>query len=274
MSFVLMDRYLKAHMFYVRFSDSVFVDTGVGVKFATDPDELRRLILGAKPAHTFAYAQPATFFQDAVIIADADDRGPWYQPQRFLGADPNASELFATEGDLNIGEPHVLLGLFITPTVNFSDKLLYVDAPPTVGVNGWLVGDYFHYALFTDAMNFAVALETLGHVPGAPRRRRVVRVYIAGTKGGKKLIENTDYTVNYVTGDITRLTVWDANAVNVSFIQLNIGNVVNAPADPTQGDMYLVAAGTDPALVRSGTYDPATGDDMSCVERALTITVS
>lgn len=273
MAFVVMDRMLKTHMFYVRFDPSVFAQTGI--RFAVDPTELQRLIISAKPSHTFAYVEPLTVFLDEVVMADGEDRPAYYQPQRYVGADPDAPELYASPSDMpDLTKPYVKLGLIISPTVFKRDRVLFTDDTLAIDVNGWNVGDYYHYEFYSGAVAFAGPV-TLGHVPGAPRRRRVVRVYINGTVGGVPLVEGTDYSVNYATGLITPLTVWDGWNVPVSFIQLNIGNEMDAAPNTAVGDVMVCADGVDPALVRSSAvgYSVNNGDDISCVERALTITI-
>lgn len=276
-SFVLFDRFLKFHTFYVKFSDAVFVDTGVATSFARDPSELRKLVITSKPAHTYAYSQPTTSFIESIFMADSQ----WYQPQRFIGADPNAGELYDNEQDVpDLNQPRILLGLSIGPKPKFiTDKFLFLDKEIVIGNNGqftgqiWNIGDFFRYETYTDTVNFGGGSATLDHIPAGPKRRNVVRVYINAFVGGKKIVEGTDYTVDYATGDITRLTAWDNSNVSVTFIQLNIDNVANSAPDPSLGDTLISINALDSALIR-GSYAPDTDDPMSFVERTLQITIS
>ena len=287
LAFVLMDRFFKFHTFFVRFDPGVFADVNVA-RFARSFDDLQRLVITSKPAHTFALVEPATTLRDLVTIAEQG----FFQPPNFVGADPDGPEIFPTAGDTVPGHPYVELGLFvgtsiISPPGN-ADQVIFADGPPQYGVNGWTSGDYFHYEMATNAINFPSTGVPVA-IPGAPappRRRRFVEIYVAGDIGGKRLVENIDYTVDYANCTITRLTAWTSvAAVPVTYLQLNIGNVTDAPADVTVGDMPLLFGGPDPARPRAA-YDPAAVDwlgnvipvtdhrDISLVERALTIRIT
>lgn len=276
-AFVLFDRFLKFHTFYVKFNDAVFVDTGVSTSFARDPSELRKLVITSKPAHTYAYAQPTTSFIDSIFMADSR----WYQPQRFAGADPNADELYDNEQDVpDLNQPRILLGLSIGPKPKFiTDKFIYLDKELVIGNNGqfngqiWNVGDFFRFEVYTDTVNFGGGSATLDHIPAGPKRRNVVHVYINAFVGGKRVVEGADYTVDYETGDITRLTAWDNANVSVTFIQINIDNVANSAPDTSLGDTLITIGQLDSALIR-GNYAPDADDPMSFVERTLQITIS
>ena len=121
---------------------------------------------------------------------------------------------------------------------------------------------------------------TLPDAPASPRRRRIVRAFVPGTIGGVALVENRDFSVDYANCTITRLTAWDATTVNVTFRQLNIGNVANAGIGA--GDMPLLIDGVDPALTTAafnptaagwdGVIEPATAPrDIGMVESALIV---
>lgn len=278
MSFVLMDRFLKRHMFFVKFHESVFITTDAGVQFARTPDELRKIIFEAKPAHTYPYLQPSTLFVDTVIVAEDN----YYQPQRFLGADVDSSEI-RIEGDLVVGEPSVLLGLFLQSTVPPTNNVLFADRELNINTTAWRIGDYFRYEMFTENINFVgLGAIALANAPIAPRVGRAVRVYVDGLIGGKKLIENVDYSVNYSARTVSRITAWDSNTVNVTYIQLNIGNIVDMAPSAVDGDhMYLIGA-LEPELICASynataldmflTPIPITNHkDLSLVERAVII---
>ena len=291
-AFVLMDRFYKAHMFYVQLASNVFVE-GTNVKFAHSPDDLQKLIQGAKPAHTYAYMQPLLALSDVVTCADDTQ---YYQPQRYLGADTELTELFDDISDSpDPGQPYVKLGLALSGSAWLTDLILPTDETLIAGLHAWTAGDYFHYETYTDLFASVGYTITLGHAPTAPRRRRVVSVYIASAIVDKPLVEGIDYTVNYTTGVITRITEWDRLSTNISFVQLNIGNVGDAPADTAVGDMTICAAAVDPALGASSlstatktalihaldveprrNYPSVTDapDDLSFTERALTITIA
>lgn len=247
LAFVLMDRYLKYHTFQVTF-DATALSATVGVAFAQSLKDLNDLVLSSKPSHTYAFTTPTTFFRDEIMV---------------------------TEDTLSFDRQ-------IGSRVYGPDEVIYTDDTPTFGAGVWNFGDYFKYELWTSSTAFpAIGTPvTLANAPLAPRRRRQVRVQVVATIGGKAVVENVDYTVDYANNQVTRLTAWDATTVNVVYRQLNIGNNVNGPAGA--GDMYVLFNGVDPALITAaynptaagwdGVVEPPTAPrDMGMVERALIV---
>lgn len=247
MAFVVMDRYLKAHTFSVKFSATA-ISAALGSSFAQSLSDLNNLVLSAKPAHTFVFTTPGTSFRDEIQIA---------------------------EDTLSFN--------YVIGAGGFGpDKVLFADNEPVLGAGVWNLGDYFKYELFTTNTAFPVlgTPVTLANAPVAPRHGRLVLVYPAGTTGGRRLVENVDYSVNYVTRQVTRLTAWDSTTVNVTYRQLNIGNVADAPA--SSGDMSLTMSNVDPSYV-TGTFaasapgwdgvnnPPTAARDMGMVERAIIV---
>lgn len=263
--FVIFQRYLQHHTFLVQLHPTAFSATGITVS----PDELRRLVLSARPAHTYPFAEPVTTFRDAFRVTDEG----WYQSARFPAPDPDAPEVFPTEADVpDPMRPHLPLGLRFGPSIRHRDVIEVVDPDLTVGFGGWSVGDYFRYESPSELDDFTIPAVVLGSVPALPRHRRLVMVWLGATVGGARAIEGTDYSVDYVTGTVMRLTVWDTNVVSVQFTQLSIGNVADAPPDTFNGDMVLMVGGQDGSAVR-GAYAPNTGDDISIVDRPVTIRI-
>jgi hypothetical protein len=247
MAFVLMDRYMKTHTFSVKF-DAAALSAALGSAFAQSLIDLNELVLSAKPSHTFVFTTPGTALRDEIEI---------------------------TEDTLSFG--YTIGSGFAGP-----DKILFTDAEPTIGGGVWSLGDYWTYELFTTSTAFPSlgTPVTLANAPVGPRHGHLVLVYPAGTIGGKRLIENVDYSVNYATREVTRLTAWDSTTVNVTYRQLNIGNVVDAPA--STGDMALTVSNNDPAAITGafaatalgwdGTNNPPTAArDMGMVERAIVV---
>lgn len=246
LAFVLMDRYLKFHMFSVKFNPFVLSTSG-GPAFTQSLIDLNELVLSAKPAHTYVMTTPETYLRDEINAGD----------------------------DITV-YLHAGWSAFYGP-----DKVVFADDELHIGVNGWAIGDYFHYELYTETLSFFPSFAaTPGNVPAAPRRRRLVHVYIDGTIAGKALIENADYTVNYDTGVITRLTSWDSTTVAVTYRQVNVGNVADAP--PGAGDMVITVGNIDPAIVTAQfdptakgwdgvTTPPTAPRDIAMVERALIV---
>lgn len=291
-AFVLMDRFLKYHTFYVRFDPGVFSGTNTA-RYVRSFDEVQNLVLTAKPAHTYAFVTPVTAFYEKISVAESG----YYQPPDQAGQDPDGPELFLDASGPDPLYPYVQLGLFFNLVVGSpagtagDDQFVVADGPPIIGRYGWNVGDYFHYeeasaAFAFPAMHVAVVVAS---APALPRRARLVRVYVDGTAGGKSLVEGIDYSVDYANLTVTRLSLWDAVAgVTVQCVVANIGNITDAPADSSIGDMPLLIGGNDPAAMRADysqtaidwfgnvIYNPATYPDhrdMSIVERPLTITI-
>lgn len=247
LAFVLMDRYLKYHVFSVRF-DAFAAATVAGSGLLQSLTDLNELVLSARPSHTFPFTTPTTAFRD----------------------------------EIEVSEGVIFLGRLLGSRVYGPDKVLFTDATPTIGEGVWNIGDYFKYELFTASVAFPVISTpvTLPSAPGAPRRRRLVLVHVAGDVAGVSLVENRDYTVNYASCTVTRLTAWTVTTVNVTFRQLNIGNLVDAA--PGTGDMPVLVNGVDPALV-TGAFNPAAAgwdgvvtpttapQDIGMVERALIV---
>jgi hypothetical protein len=247
MAFVLMDRYLKFHTFSVRF-DALALSAAGGTAFAQSLKDLNKLVLSAKPSHTYVFTTPTTGFKDIIDV----EEGPID---------------FARQVGSRVYGP---------------DKVLFADSEPVVGAGIWLVGDYFKYEYFTALTAFPAlfAPVTLANTPTPPRHGRLVRAYVAGNVGGVALVENVDYTVDYANRTITRLTAWISTTVNVTYTQLSIENLADAPV--SIGDMPLLVNGVDPALI-TGAFSasaagwdgviegPTSPRDIGLVERALIV---
>lgn len=247
MAFVLMDLYLKHHTFTVTF-DAAAVSSSAGSAFEQSIRDLNELVLASRPSHTFAFTRPETFFRDEVqIIEDT------LSFNRVVG-----SSVFGP------------------------DQVIFADEGVFIGAGVWVAGDYFKYELATNSTAFpALATPvTIAGAPVAPRHGRFVRIYVAATIGGKRVIENVDYSVDYAARQVSRLTAWDSTTANVTYVQLNIGNVADAPA--SADDMPVIVGNIDPALITAifdpaaaqwdGTVTPITAPrDIGLVERALIV---
>lgn len=231
MAFVLMNRYLKFHTFSVSFNAiALSAIANSAAAFAQSLDNLNNLVLSAKPSYTYVFTTPGTFLEDDVDVDEAD-----ISFDRLVGS-----------------------------RVYGPDEIIFTDGPPTAGNNGWLSGDYFHYEVFTASTAFPTPSTpvTLPDAPSAPRRRRLVKVDMsAGAISSHALIENVDYTVDYVNCTVTRLTSWTSTTINVTFRQLNIGNLSNTGPTPSIGDTYLQTGGIDPAFTTAAFNSTAAGWD-------------
>lgn len=246
-AFVLMDRYMKYHTFSVKF-DAAALSATTGTAFAQSLQDLNELVLSAKPSHTYVFTTPTTAFRDVIEVDE-----------------------LAISFDRLVGS-----------RVYGPDKVIFTDDAPVVGAGIWNVGDYFHYEFFAVVTAFPVVAVpvTLANAVAPPRRRRLVAAYPVGTIGGRRLVENVDYTVDYTNCTVTRLTAWDATSVTVKYRQLNIGNLADAGIGI--GDMPLLVNGNDPALITAAfnptaagwdgvTTPPTAPRDIGMVERALIV---
>lgn len=247
MAFVVMDQYLKFHTFSVRF-DATALSAATGTAFAQSLKDLNELVLTAKPSHTYVFTTPTTSFRD----------------------------------DIEVDELAISFNRLVGSRIYGPDKVIFTDDPPVVGAGIWNVGDYFKYEFYIESTAFPVVAVPvlLIHAPAPPRRSRLVRVYVAGDVAGVALIENVDYTVDYTTREVTRLTAWTSNTVNVTWTQLNIGNLADAPIGVA--DMPILVNGVDPAHITAA-FDPSAAGwdgintpltaprDIGMVERALIV---
>jgi len=246
MAFVLMDRYLKYHTFSVKF-DALALSASGGGGFAQSLRDLNELVLSAKPSHTYVFTTPTTAFRD----------------------------------EIQVKEDSISFNRLVGSRVYGPDKVLFTDDPPVVGAGIWNVGDYFKYESFTVLTLLPLAVPvTLANTPALPHFGRLVRAFIAGDVAGVALVENVDFTVNYAARQITRLTAWTTDTVNVTYTQLNIGNLADAPI--AVANMPLLVNGVDPAHITGAfsasaagwdgvTTPPSAPRDIGMVERALIV---
>lgn len=247
LAFVLMDRYLKYHTFSIKFN-AIELAAAVGDALPQSLKDLNELVLTARPVHTFPFTTPETFFRDEIQVLEGT-----ISFNRLLG-----SRVFGP------------------------DKVVFADAVPVIGAGVWGIGDYFKYELLTLSTAFpSIGVPVaLGGAPIAPRHGRLVLAHVAGAIAGRALVENVDYSVDYPARTVTRLTAWTLTTANVTFRQLNIGNLSAAPKGP--GDMPILTNGVDPALITAafdpvaagwdGTPNPPTAPrDLGMVERALIV---
>lgn len=246
MAFVLMDRHLKYHTFTVAF-DAAVLSLAAGAAFAQSIKDLNDLVIGSKPSHTYAFTKPSTSFTDEIALTE----------------------------DLSFDRQ-------VGSRVFGPDQVVFADHGFNYGAGVWAYGDYFKYETVTSSTAFpALATPvTLSNAPIAPRHGRLVRVHVDATIGGKRVIENVDYAVNYATREVERLTAWDSTTEDVTFVQLNIGNLADAAAGVD--DMPIMFGGIDPSII-TAEFDPAAAQwdgvvtpqtaprDIALVERALIV---
>jgi hypothetical protein len=284
-AFVMMDRFFKAHMFFVGFDSSIFTANAQTAKYSRIIDDLNDLIRAAKPAHTYIYIEPATSFLDTMIMADAG----YYQSQNYAGADPDALEIYTDISQLpSTDAPYFQLGLTCTPTVESTDQFLFADHAPLIGATSLRIGDSFRFEEFTESISFPdlITPVALPDASALPARSVLVSVFVNARVAGNRVVESVDYAVDYVGRTVQALTPWDGGGagVSVQFVQARLINIIDAAPSPADGDITLSIDGVDPTIVRAN-YDPTAVDlfdnpwpvmnhrDMSFVERPLTVKV-
>ena len=240
-AFILFDRYLKFHMFYVQFSDKLdYTD-----EFIQDLDEL---VLVAKPSYTYPYVEPVRPYEDIAALTEVFD---YYWAFSFgYGAD-------------TIDTPDHFLGIGLPDRfIKIGDYFRYVKfAAVPVGF------------VTTGGVDAPFVL------PMAASERILKFVLNATVNGGDPLVENTDYTVDYdpdsaTAFTVTPLTAWDAGTtVDFTGLGLDVVNVGTTPIpDTTIGLTPICIGGEDPGYIRKVIGASPAPSEM--VDRAISLFVN
>jgi hypothetical protein len=207
MANIVVDKYIKRNLFYVHF-DLALADL-FPPSFIND---LRELVLIAKPGYALAYVEPTSSFHDEMHLGE---------------------QALTFQGELTLIDP----------------AKLSPDRPLLVG-GDWHVGDAFRRggavpseALLTADGVGIPAPVTLGHdhltvinihSPGEP--------VLAWHQVGGVWVPK-DYTVDYLTGEVTPLTVWPAGAYTVEYSWYLL--IPAASVDPADGDTLFFVGGPE-----------------------------
>jgi len=116
-AFILFDRYLKFHMFYIGIDDSVELDT----QFLADLEEL---ILVVKPAYTYPYVEPGDAFFDSAELWDEFLMNIMLD----LSGEHGDNIQVADENYWHIGDPFSIGDYF--RYVRYDDEPAGVSSPP------------------------------------------------------------------------------------------------------------------------------------------------
>ena len=233
--FVLFDRFLKAHMFYVAISPDLELP-------ATFKDDFEDLVLVTKPAYTLPYVEPNEPFLDEGMLWDdfkiakikmynRDDIGPSPNELRY------DAETELAYGDYFRYLEHwgVVLPVFPYHPVPFSFALpiLPGERPLVVNVHVTVGGD--------------VALEGLDY--------------------------EVDYDPMSPTAfQVTALTVWDGVPGTLDIVCAALVNLSTTPIpNTTLGFTPLIYDGGDPAYVRQDMHALSSGTEN--VERPLSLKI-
>jgi hypothetical protein len=170
---VMMNTWLKYHMFYVRF-DSV-VNTLVTPEFLND---LRELIIIAKPGWKILYIEPASDFLDVLRITESD--------------------------------------LQIQTTVQLLDSMRLGDQGLTLQSSSWAIGDVFrHNAAVLSAPLFVA--DGISVPPPVVLASNINAKRLKGPVVTPFPQEYVDYDFDYKTGTITPTTVWPAGTYTMEY---------------------------------------------------------
>lgn len=200
MANVVMERFLKHNMFFVRF-DPLLYDV-LTPEFVED---LRQLVMVAKPGYKMMFIEPANAFLDTLLITE----------------DP--VEVFARHRE----NEYMTLG----------DQALHVDG------FSWYIGDFYRYGgNDSDTITAdGVVIPTGVTLTPAVRAARIT--------GPSNVYEDTDYTLDYATGDVVPLTVWPVGSYTVDYSYTIVTSA--GGEDPSLGDMPIIIGGQDHLLVRA-----------------------
>lgn len=226
MANVVMNVFLKYNIFYVRF-DSL-IENILNADFVED---LRELILVAKPGYKYVYVEPASKFVDAMRILELD--------------------------------------LAINASLALGDTLVLGDQSLTIQSGSWNIGDVWRRAASTLGIALTVAdgasipaVTNLGVTDIIAARLRNVPA-----PPGVQVLELRDYTINYKTGVLTPLTVWPACSATLDVSSLVVGSA--SGKDATLGDTDYVLGSADPSqrwskreMFSSGTLSTVNGDKL------------
>ncbi len=218
-AFILFDRYVKFHLFYIRFSPDLELDQ----EFVND---LSELIVVAKPTYTDAFIEPTRPLDDLLALMESFQESFGFS----FGSD---EALTLPDTKLLIGGPDNFRNIGdYSRYVNYTATAAGVASPPG------------------GAFDLPVA-------GTPPAKQHVIKLRLNATISGVQVEEGVDYTFDYDPTSVpvwrvTPITVWDV-AVSVTFDALVI-EVVNladvATPDTTLGFTPIFLGGTDPGHVR------------------------
>ncbi len=235
-AFVLFDRYLKMHMYYIEIDAELELDE----QFKEDLEEL---VLVAKPSYTYPAVEPNEQFIDNVGLTDA-----FTIPEIafFFGGDydDGMDSLHLSSNELTIGD------------TNFP----------------WNIGDFFKY----DNQTFAaivvpnpIPVGTIIPLSGLlPAGCSLLTLNVGATRtaDGLEALEGRDYTVNLLAEDppgVVNPNAWDVEFLTectsgglLISMECWYAERLNGPYDTTLGWTPLTIGGTNPWYIRARALDP------------------
>lgn len=249
--FIVFDRYMKFHMFYVEFS----IDLELDDQFKED---LEDIILVAKPSYTYPYVEANDAFMDGIELLD------------FL--------IISLTFTIGFGPFEAL---------ELANNVLLVGGSPTY----MSVDDYYRWLDLNAATGIVpdglvVQPPVILVLPAGPipPEQRIVKITLDATIGGLPVREGIDYTFVYEppsavanSWTITPLTIWDAQPLGVGYdaLAIEIANLLDHPLpDTTIGFTPIMVDGLDPGYVRRYMDVPLGAATVSeIIDRALSLKI-
>jgi hypothetical protein len=236
-AFILFDRYLKCHMFYI----AIAPDQELSAQFMADLEEL---ILVAKPSYTYPYVEPNSAFEELATLFD-----DLFMNIGFVWPD----DMMLADNNLYIGDPDF--------PWDIGGYYRYIDYSGAIAGTAGL-----------PVVPFQLPVQMfIPPVPGPVvlgQRLVSATIYATRASDGQPVIEGRDYALQWNVDEpdawwVTPLTVWTVPGVDiaVALVLVEYDNVGYTPCpfgvpDTRIGFTPLAIGGTNPAYVRRGAINP------------------
>ncbi len=249
-AFILFDRYLKFHMFYIQIDPNLQLDS----QFISDLEEL---VLISKPAYTYPYVEPSSAFYDSAELWD----DPLSMAMALVWA--------GATGD-NIQIP---TGLATSPT-EYAENFWRIGDP-------FSLGDYYRYVTYTGTTTGTTSPPAPFVLPiGVAQRVLVLKLNATVDGGARDVVEGVDYTFDYDPTSITKWTVtpigtavWDvASPLTFEALCIELTNLSAGVPNTVIGFTPLAIGLANPGYVRESlTPIPGTTEQ---IDRALSVRIN
>lgn len=247
-AFILFDRYLKFHMFYIQIDPALGLDD----QFITDLEEL---ILVAKPSYTYPYVEPSNAFYDSAELWD----------------DPLIMAIALVWAGAAGDHVQIPTSLAISPS-EYYENSWHIGDPLSIG-------DYYRYVSYagTDTGTTSPPGAPFVLPIGADQRVLALKLNATVDGGARPVVEGVDYTFDYDPTSVTKWTVtpigtavWDAVApLTFDALCIELTNVSAGTPNTTIGFTPLGVGLANPGYVRE-TLIPIPGVTEQ-IDRALSI---
>jgi len=207
MANVVMNTFLKFNLFFVR------LDTQINAILSPAfIEDLRELVLVAKPGYKMIYIEPASTFVDIIKITDE---------------------------------------LIVSAMGYLGDSLVLGDQGLTVQSGSWNIGDVWRRDTPILAIPLATADGITVPAPTNLGVTNIISTHLRNVPPppGEQVLSLRNYTLDYKTGILTPLTVWPACSATLDVSALHVSAA--ASKDATLGDTDYVIGGADPELTWS-----------------------